>query len=179
MMRKVLFTWLIAIAILSCCTFLCHMTFSQSLQYHLYDQQETLAYNIVETLNQQDDVSTLAPKNVRLEDSQRCFVVVYDKVHAISFTNATYQENPLTLPLSLVINQKNEPMQSIYTPNETLRFATVSVPYENGHVVVGKSTAMYDIKIAQAQQLLIYLYGFLCMITFPVIWIFYRFGFKE
>ncbi|MDD6467923.1 MAG: hypothetical protein PUF50_07040 [Erysipelotrichaceae bacterium] len=178
-MHKVLFTWLTGIIIITCCTFLCHMTLLQSLQYHLYDQQQELAYQLQEALNQQKDITSHVVQNIDIETNQNCFVVVYDSVYAISYTNATYKERPLTIPLSLVISPTDEPLSSIYTPDKGLRFATVSLPYDKGHVIVGKSTALFDSYVSQAERFLIYLYGFLCMITFPLIWVLNRFGMKE
>ena len=170
-MRKLVFTWLTCIVVITACAILCHTTMSQSLQYHLYDEQYKIIEQAKEQLNQNQTVENLVNDPIALETTKQCFIVVYDKVHAVSYTNATYQEKPLTVPLSLVVTKDDAYHESVYTPETNLRFATVSVAYDNGHIIVGQSMADYDATYTKYANSLVYVYGALCMILFPILWI--------
>ena len=169
-MRKLIFVWLASIIVITSCTILCHNSMKQSLSYHTYDEQTELFEQAKELLNQGQAVNTLV-NNVTLETTSQCFIVVFDEVHAISYTNATFNEQPLTVPLTLAIHDENH--EDIYTPNETLRFATVSGAYDKGHLVVGKTMHRYDTMYAEYTNQLLYIYGVLCLIAFPLLFIFH------
>lgn len=165
-MRKLIFIWFACIVVITACTILSHTSMKQSLSYHTYDEQYEVLEQAKELLNQQKTVDTLL-NQVALETTNQCFIVVYDEVNAISYTNATLNEQPLTIPLTLVRHDTYH--EDIYTPNETLRFATVSCAYDTGHVIVGKTMHRYDTMYNEYTNQLLYIYGVLCLVTFPVL----------
>ena len=168
-MRKLIFLWLAGIVIISACTILCHSTMKQAISYQTYDDQYTVLEQAKELLNQNKKIDTLLNEMV-LETSQQCFIVVYDELHAISYTNATFEEKPLTVPLTLVIHDSY--YEDVYTPNEQLQFATVSCSYDAGHIIVGKSMSRYNTIYQEYTNNLLYIYGILCIGLFPVLFIF-------
>ena len=168
-MRKLIFLWLAGIVVISACTLLCHSTMKQAISYQTYDDQYALLEQAKELLNQDKKINTLANEMV-LETSQQCFIVVYDEVHAISYTNATFEEKPLSVPLTLVIH--DEYHEDIYTPNEQLQFATVACSYDKGHIIVGKSMQRYSTMYQTYTDNLLYMYGILCIALFPILFVF-------
>ena len=168
-MRKLVFTWLTCIIAISACAILCYNTMKQSIYYHTYDNQYALLEQAQAQLNQGKSVESLVSE-MQLETSKQCFIVVYDELHAISYTNATYNEQPLTVPLTLVIHENYH--EDIYTPNETLKFATVSTSFDKGHIIVGQTMEKYDTLYQESVNDLLYIYSFLCIAIFPLLFIF-------
>ena len=57
----------------------------------------------------------------------------------------------------------------IYTPNETLKFATVSTSYDTGHIIVGQTMEKYDALYQESLNDFTYIYSFLCIAIFPIL----------
>ena len=169
-MRKLIFVWLACIIAITACAILCHNTMKQSIYYHTYDNQYALLEQAKDQLNQGKTVENLVSE-IQIETSKQCFIVVYDEVHAISYTNATFNELPLTVPLTLVIHDDYH--EDIYTPNETLKFATVSTSYDTGHIIVGQTMEKYDALYQESMNDLLYIYSFLCIGIFPILLVFH------
>ena len=168
-MRKLVFTWLCIIIVFTLFAGLSYINMDISFKYHLYDEQNALLEQAVETLNQDKSVKGLFAETVTIESTTQCFVVVYDEVNAVVYTNGTYLQNPLYLPLSLVITSEGKSLQSFWTPSEDLNFATVSKAYNSGHVIVGKNSNYYQDNRHNYQEVLTYIYGLGCVISLPLV----------
>jgi hypothetical protein len=168
-MRKAIFTWLCIVIVFTLFAGLSYLNMDISFKYHLYDEQNALIEQAVEALNQDKSVKGLFVEKLTIEQTNQCFVIVYDEVNAVTYTNGTYQEKPLYLPLSLVLTSPGKSLQTFWTPSNDLHFATVSKAYNSGHVVVGKNSNYYNTNRHNYQEVLIYVYGLGCVVSLPLV----------
>jgi len=167
-MKKVIFIWLNIVLVFTIFAVFSYINMDTSFKYHLYDEQNELVEKAVDLLNSGGDISTLVSSDIEVETTSQLFIIVYDKTTAVKYTNATYNEEPLYVPPTLALAKEGSTLQSIWNVDD-MQFATASKAYNDGYVLVGKSSLYYQTNVDSYTKALTYIYGFACVVTLPIV----------